>query len=77
MGIKVDHNFTDRDRVTMSIFWRPNTTYDPLVSGRSPIPLFGLGNNTLDVLSYVRYLKTLTPSLYLELSANFSRKTNN
>jgi len=77
MGIKVDHNFTDRDRLTLSVFWRPNNTYDPLVSGRSPIPLFGLGNNTLDILSYARYLKTLTPSLYLELSANFSRKTNN
>ncbi|MCX6611363.1 MAG: carboxypeptidase regulatory-like domain-containing protein, partial [Acidobacteria bacterium] len=76
-GIKVDHNFSAKDRVTFSTFWRPNTSYDPVVSGRSPIPLFGLGNNTLDILSYVKYLRPLTPNIYLELSANFSRKTNN
>jgi hypothetical protein len=77
MGVKVDHNFSPKDRLTLSTFWRPNTSYDPIVSGRSPVPLFGLGNNSIDILSYARYLRTLTPSLYVELSANFSRKTNN
>lgn len=77
MGVKIDHNFSPTDRLTGSTFWRPNTAYDPIVSGRSPVPLFGLANNTLDILSYLKYLKTLKPNLYLELSANFSRKTNN
>jgi len=76
MGIKVDHNFSPSDRLTASTFWRPNSSYNPVVSGRSPVPLFGLSNNTLDVLSYLKYLRTLRPNLYLELSANFSRKTN-
>ncbi len=76
-GIKVDHNFSAKDRVTFSTFWRPNMSYDPVVNSRSPIPLFGLANHTLDILSYVKYLRPLTPNIYLELSANFSRKTNN
>lgn len=77
IGIKVDHNFSPLDRVTFSTFWRPNQTWDPVVSGRSPLPQFGLTNQTLDLLSYVRYLRTVTPSMFLELTANFSRKTNN
>jgi len=76
-GIKVDHQLTPRDRVTFSAFWRPNSTYDPVVNSRSPIPIFGLGNKTLDLLSYVRYLRSITPTMYLEVSASFSRKTNN
>lgn len=76
-GIKVDHNFSPSDRVTFSTFWRPNQTWDPLVNGRSPLPQFGLANQTLDLLSYVRYLRTVSPSMFLELTANFSRKTNN
>jgi hypothetical protein len=76
-GIKVDHQLTAKDRLTFSTFWRPNATYDPVVSGRSPIPLFGLGNNTLDLLSYVRYLRMVTPTFFVELNASFSRKTNN
>lgn len=76
-GIKVDHQLTQKDRVTVSAFWRPNNAWDPVVSGRSPLPLFGLRNNTLDLLSYVRYLRTITPSMFLDVSASFSRKTNN
>ncbi|MBS1828109.1 MAG: TonB-dependent receptor [Acidobacteria bacterium] len=76
-GIKVDHNISERDRLTFSTFWRPNSNYDPVVNSRSPLPIFGLKNNTLDLLSYARYLHTLTPSMFLELSASFSRKTNN
>jgi hypothetical protein len=77
LGVKIDHQLTQNDRLTFSTFWRPNATYDPLVSGRSPIPQFGLANDTLDLLAYVRYLKTVTPTMFLEFSANFSRKTNN
>src|SRR5262249_42361431 len=76
-GIKVDHHITPHDLLTMSTFWRPNTAWDPVVNSRSPLPLFGLKNNTLDLLSYVRYLRTITPSMFLELNASFSRKTNN
>jgi hypothetical protein len=77
LGIKVDHILTPKDRLTFSTFWRPNSSFDPIVSGRSPIPLFGLSNNTLDLLSYVRYLRTITPNIFFEASVNFSRKTNN
>ncbi len=76
-GVKLDHSLTDRDRLTLSAFWRPNSSWDPVVSGRSPLPLFGLNNDTLDLLTYLRYLKTITPTMYLDLNASFSRKTNN
>lgn len=76
-GLKIDHLLTPKDRLTVSTFWRPNTVFDPVVNGRSPLPIFGLANDTLDLLSYVRYLRTITPTMFLELSANFSRKTNN
>jgi len=77
LGVKVDHLLSPKDRLTLSTFWRPNDSFDPIVSGRSPVPLFGLSNNTLDLLSYVRYLRTITPTMFLETSINFSRKTNN
>ena len=76
-GIKVDHNLSARDRVTMSTFWRRNSSWDPIMTSRSPIPIFGSTNRTFDVLSYIRYLRTITPTMFLEASANFSRKTNN
>ncbi len=76
-AVKVDHHLTPRDRLTLSTFWRPNSVFDPVVNGRSPLPIFGLSNHTLDLLSYVRYLRTLTPTMFLEASVNFSRKTNN
>lgn len=76
-GIKADHQLTPNDRLTLSTFWRPNSVFDPVVSSRSPLPIFGLANNTLDLLSYVRYLRTVSPSMFLEVSASFSRKTNN
>jgi outer membrane receptor protein involved in Fe transport len=76
-GIKVDHQISSNDRLTLSTFWRPNSAWDPVVNGRSPLPIFGLKNNTLDLLSYVRYLRTITPSMFLDLSVSFSRKTNN
>jgi len=75
-GIKIDHNLTPRDRLTFSTFWRPNRSWDPIMTSRSPIPIFGSTNNTFDLLSYVRYLRSITPNMFLEASANFSRKTN-
>ena len=47
------------------------------MSGRSPLPFFGLTNNTLDLPTYLRYLHTIKPTMFLEASASFSRKTNN
>jgi hypothetical protein len=76
-GAKIDHQITDNDRITLSSFWRPTTSWDPIVSGRSPLPLFGLNNDTAELLSYVRYLRTISPTMYLDLNASFSRKTNN
>jgi hypothetical protein len=76
-GIKADHQIGSNDRVTLSTFWRPNATWDPVVNGRSPLPVFGLQNNTLDLLSYIRYLRTISPTMFLDLNASFSRKTNN
>jgi hypothetical protein len=75
-GVKVDHNLSSNDRMTTSVFWRKSDSWDPVMTSRSPIPLFGSSNSPMDVLSYVRYLRTLTPTMYLEASANFSRKTN-
>ncbi len=76
-GAKIDHQITDGDRLTLSGFWRPNTSWDPLVSSRSPLPQFGLNNDTLDLLTYVRYLHSISPTMFLDLNASFSRKTNN
>jgi outer membrane receptor protein involved in Fe transport len=77
IGIKIDHNLTDRDRLTASIFRQNNSSWDPVASGRSPLPIFGSANNPLNILSYLRYVRSITPAMYLEASANFSRKTNN
>ncbi|MBM3815122.1 MAG: TonB-dependent receptor [Acidimicrobiia bacterium] len=76
-GVKADHNLTPRDRLTMSTFWRNNESWNPVVTSRSPIPIFGSANNTLNLLSYVRYLRSITPTMFLEASVNFSRRTNN
>jgi hypothetical protein len=77
MGVKVDHNLTPGDRLTFSTFWRPTNTWDPVVNSRSPLPLFGLKNNTIEILSYARYLKSLTNTMFLEATGSFSRRTNN
>lgn len=76
-GVKADHHLSLRDNLTLGVFWRPNAVWDPVVTSRSPLPVFGLANDTLDLLSYVRYLRTVTPTLYLECNVSFSRKTNN
>ncbi len=77
LGVKVDHQITQNDRITVSTFWRPADSWDPVVSSRSPLPLFGLTNSTLELLSYVRYLKSITPTMFLEANGSFSRRTNN
>jgi hypothetical protein len=76
-ALKIDHQLSDKDRLTVSGFTRPVTSWDPIVSGRSPLPLFGLSNDTTEMLTYVRYLRTISPTMYLDLNASFSRKTNN
>ena len=76
-NIKVDHQITTNDRLTTSVFWKPTSSWDPVASSRSPLPIFGSGNNTFDLLSYVRYLRTITPAMFLDVKASFSRKTNN
>ncbi|MEZ5356453.1 MAG: TonB-dependent receptor [Bryobacteraceae bacterium] len=76
-GIKGDHRIGSRDRLTMSVFWRPNAVWDPVANSRSPLPVFGARNNTLDVLSYVGYVRPIGQTWFLDLKASFSRKTNN
>src|SRR5262249_2811947 len=55
-GIKIDHNITDRDRLTGSVFWQTNNSWDPVADGRSPLPIFGSSNSPLNILSYLRYV---------------------
>src|SRR6185436_5947841 len=43
---------------------------------RSPLPYFGSANTPNEVLTYIRYLHTFTPTMYLEASANYSRRDN-
>ncbi len=75
-GIKIDHNFSSNDRMTASAFWSPAAVYDPINSNNSPIPYFGLSNNTLALVSYLKYIRTISPTMFVETSANFSRTTN-
>ncbi|MBI4903929.1 MAG: TonB-dependent receptor [Acidobacteria bacterium] len=75
--IKGDHNLSDRDRLTLSAFWRPSNNWDPVASSRSPLPIFGSVNNVLDVLSYIRYVRTFSTNVVLDAKVSFSRKTNN
>ena len=76
-GAKGDHLLSDKDRLTLSVFWKPNSNFDPVADSRSPLPLFGSANNTFDLLSYISYLRTISPTMFLDLKTSFSRKTNN
>ncbi len=76
-GVKIDHLFNSNNRMTVSTFWRPNSSYDPVNQNKSPLPFFGTTNNTLDLLAYIRYIRVINPTMILEASSNFSRKTNN
>lgn len=74
-GIKVDHTLTQRDRLTLSTFWRPNASTSPF--NRSPIAVFGTTSDAFELLSSIRHLHTFTPSLFNEATVSFSRKTLN
>jgi outer membrane receptor protein involved in Fe transport len=74
-SIKVDHSVSERDRLTVSTFWRPSDTYNPFQ--RSPIAIFGATNQTIGLLSGIRYIHTFTPLLFNEAGVSFSRLTWN
>jgi len=74
-SIKGDHSLSERDRLTLSVFWRPNNSHNPFT--RSPIAAFGTTTATFELLSGIRYLRTVSPALFMELGVSFSRKTNN
>lgn len=74
---RIDHQISPRDLLTFATIWTQNDTSDPVADSRSPLPIFGSVNQPLSLLSYVRYVKTVTPSLVLDLKSSFSRKTNN
>jgi len=74
---KIDHQLGDNDRLTFSVFWAPNKSLDPVADSRSPLPIFGSTTETFNLLTYVRYLHTFTPTIFLDAKASFSRKTNN
>src|SRR5262249_29274934 len=52
------------------------SAWSPIITSRSPLPYFGSSNTSGELLTYVRYLHSITPTMYLEASANFSRRTN-
>jgi outer membrane receptor protein involved in Fe transport len=74
--VKVDHQLGANDRLTFFTAWKPNRSWDPVSSSRSPLPIFGSRNNTLDLLSYIRYLRGITPTMFFDAKVSFSRKTN-
>lgn len=73
---KIDHNLSDKDRLTFGAFWRTRNTFNPVNGSRSPLPIFGSSNTPNELLTYVRYLRTFTPTMYLEASVNYSRRDN-
>ena len=73
---KIDHTLSDKDRLTVGAFWRTRSTYNPVNGSRSPLPIFGSSNTPNELLTYIRYLRTFTPTMYLEASANYSRRDN-
>ncbi|MGH9937209.1 MAG: TonB-dependent receptor plug domain-containing protein, partial [Blastocatellia bacterium] len=75
-GVKIDYTLRDKDRLAVGAFWRESSSWNPIISSRSPLPYFGSSNTPGELLTYVRYLRTITPTIYLEASANFSRRTN-
>lgn len=76
-GVKIDHNASSKDRLTLSTFWKPQSEWDPVSPGKSPLSVFGTTNQTLELLTYVKYIRTISPTVFLEASGNFSRRTNN
>jgi len=74
-SVKGDHSLSDRDMLTLSVFWRPNRSFNPFT--RSPIPVFGSTTASFELLSGIRWVRTITPRLFSEVGVSFSRKTNN
>ncbi len=75
-GVKLDHSLFDKDSLTFGAFWRTRGALNAIISNRSPLPYFGSSNTPNEALTYIRYLHTITPTMYLEASTNFSRRTN-
>ena len=73
--VKIDHNLSDRDQLSGRVLWRPTKSSDPFT--RSIIPGFGTTSNNFELLSGLRYTRTLTPMVIMEFNASFSRKTIN
>ena len=59
---KIDHTLSDKDRLTVGAFWRTRSTYNPVNGSRSPLPIFGSSNTPNELLTYIRYLRTFTPT---------------
>jgi hypothetical protein len=76
VSLKIDQALGSTDRLTGSVFWRPNDSCDPL-GNKGQLPYFGTCNPTVQFLTYGKYLKTISSSMFLEASVNFSRRTNN
>ena len=76
IGIKVDHALNDKNRLSGSFFYRPSDSCDPL-GNKGQLPYFGTCNNPLQLLTYAKYLRTISSSMFLEANVNFSRRTNN
>jgi hypothetical protein len=75
-GIKIDQALGSTDRLTGSFFYRPSDSCDPL-GNKGQLPYFGTCNPTLQLLTYAKYLKMISSSMFLEVTGNFSRRTNN
>ena len=76
IGIKVEQAVGGADRLSASFFRRSEKSCDPL-GNKGQLPFFGTCNPTLQLLSYVKYLKALSSSMLLEASVNYSHRTNN
>ena len=74
-GVKLDHNLGSNDRLMLNTFWKPGTSFNPLQ--RSPIAIFGATNEQFGMLSGLRWVRIMKPTLINEATANFSRATLN
>ena len=74
-SMKIDPAFSQRDQFSARTLWRGTESFDPFT--RSFIPLFGSSNSPFELLSGLRYTRTLSSSLIMEANASFSRRTNN
>ncbi|MBM3727161.1 MAG: TonB-dependent receptor [Acidobacteria bacterium] len=73
---KGDHQLSANGRLTLAAIWSNNSNFDPVANSRSPLPIFGSVNDPNSVLSYIRYLHTISPTTFLDLKTSFSRRTN-